>query len=583
MSGLPSTAPAEPVVPAAPGRLPADWRLRLQDGTVLGVMVVLAAACIVYEYLLSHYAGRVLGLMEHAIFAMIGVMIVSMGLGSLAARRIVNPNLGFLVVELSLAVLGALGILAIAGAFALVEVFPQVLAEAFRLPPDAVPQGGAVESLRQAVGAVPYAIGALVGFLIGMEIPLIARVREAIHRRHLSHNTGTVYGVDYLGAGLGAAIFITVLLALPPERVGLGVAGVNLLAGAVFLALRWRDVPARRVLAAAHGAIVVVLIALAPRIGDWHGTLEDTLYRDRVVFKTDTDFQRITVTRREGASRQASLSLYLNGRLQFCACDEAIYHAMLVAPPLLAAARTDHILLVGGGDGLALRNILRWQPETVTVLELDRRMVDVFSGTAGGRVGAELARLNANSFADPRVSVTFGDAFNTSLALMAEGRRFDAIVVDLPDPNHPDLNKLYSVAFYRTLRRLVTGDGTLAIQSTSPFHARDAFLTVGRTLEAAGFPRVARYRANVPSFGEWGWTLAAPAGRPLQHRIAESPRAIPGESWANRALIAGAFAFPTGFLERAETLEPNTISGNRMYRLHREAWSRDALSIGGGS
>ncbi len=557
------------------------WALRVQDGVVLGVMVVLAAACIVYEYLLSHYAGRVLGMMEHAIFAMIGVMIVAMGLGSLAARRIKDPNTGFLVVELTLAMLGATGILLIAGAFAFAEDLPIIIGRNFGLPPDAIPRGGLTGTLREATAVLPYAIGALIGLLIGMEIPLIARVREQIYRSNLTHNTGTVYGFDYVGAGLGAAVFITVLLALPPEQVAIGVAAVNLAAGAVFLTLRWPQIRMRRSLALAHGVVLAGLLILAPRAGTWHGLLEDSLYQDTVILSEDTDFQHITVTRRSTAEGTPQHLLYLNGRLQFCSCDEMIYHAMLVAPPLLASARTNAILLIGGGDGLALRNILRWDPKRVTVLELDQRMVSLFSTPETSGINAPLVALTNNSFTDPRVQVIFGDAFNTAQALMAEGNRFDAIVVDLPDPNHPDLNKLYSVRFYSMLRRLLAGDGVLSVQSTSPFHAQDAFLTVGVTLREAGFAQIARYRTNVPSFGEWGWTLAAPTGAPLPDRLATSRHTIPEGSWATADLITAGFAFPKGFLAKEKALEPNTISGNRMYRLHRDAWARDEITVTG--
>ncbi|MGF1454068.1 MAG: polyamine aminopropyltransferase [Alphaproteobacteria bacterium] len=569
---------AEARVPARTA--PAPWPLWLQDGVVLGVMVVLAAACIVYEYLLSHYAGRVLGMMEHAIFAMIGVMIVSMGLGSLAARRIRDPDTGFLVVELSLAVLGASGILLIAGAVAFAQDLPVIIAQNFSLPRDAVPTGALTAAVDRAAGTVPYLVGAAIGVLIGMEIPLIARVREALYRRHLTHNTGTVYGFDYVGAGLGAAIFITVLLALPPEQVAVGVAAVNLTAGTAFLALRWRQVSARRTLAAAHALVLLALLLIGTRSGTWHALLEDSLYQDHVILAEDTDFQHITVTGRTTGTGMEH-RLYLNGRLQFCSCDEVIYHSMLVAPPLLAAARTDDILLIGGGDGLALRNMLHWEPRRVTVLELDRRMVSLFSERQAGGANAPLIALNESSFDDPRVNVRFGDAFNTAQALLAEGRRFDAIVVDLPDPSHPDLNKLYSVRFYALLRRLLTGDGALAVQSTSPFHARDAFLTVGVTLEAAGFGRVAPYRANVPSFGEWGWTLAAPDGAPLSTRIAQSRQSIPAQSWATPDLIEAAFAFPKNFLARADDLTPNTVSGNAMYRLHQDAWAREDITVTG--
>ncbi|MGB0747392.1 MAG: polyamine aminopropyltransferase [Magnetospiraceae bacterium] len=560
-------------------------KARLKDAAILLIMMVLAGAGLIYEYLLSHYAGRVIGLMEHAIFTMIGVMIVSMGVGALAAKRLKDPETAFVVLELAIALIGATAVLMIAGMFAFVAELPRLIAANFGMPFDAVPHGGLSHHLETWAKYFPYVAGFVLGAGVGMEIPLIARVRERLYQAHLEHNTGTVYGLDYIGAGVGAAIFVAILLAVPPERAALWVAAANLTVGLAFLILRWRHVRHPRLFAGAHGLIGLFLLFLSFNVADWRQSLENLLYEDRVIFSKSTDFQHITLTeRRTAPDMPAQFSLFLNGRLQFCTCDEAVYHAMLVGPPLLASARNKDILVIGGGDGMAVRDILRWHPDQVTVLELDQQMIRLFSepvALEGRVINERLLEISNRSFKDPRVQVILGDAYNSIDQILREGKRFDTIIVDLPDPSHPNLNKLYSARFYAKLRQALAGDGAIAIQSTSPYHARDAFLTVGVTLEAAGFGSVERYHANVPSFGEWGWTIAVPQGRPASQRLAESTHPLPSGFWATKSFLKAAYEFPEGFLAAAEGLEPNTLGSHRMYLLHQKAWGQREIKVTG--
>jgi spermidine synthase len=179
---------------------------------------------------------------------------------------------------------------------------------------------------------------------------------------------------------------------------------------------------------------------------------------------------------------------------------------------MMASARHDNILIIGGGDGLALRDVLTWNPKLVILLDLDEELVDFFTHPNSANDNKAFIKMNGGAFSDPRVQTIFGDAWLGVDLLIAEGKRFDAIIVDLPDPNHPDLNKLYSTGFYNKLRHVLTGDGALVVQSTSPYHAKRTFLSIGKTIEASGFSQVDQYHANVPSFGEWGWTIAVPLG-----------------------------------------------------------------------
>ena len=172
--------------------------LRYHDFLLFTIVAILAGCGLIYEYLLSHYAGRILGAVEQVIFAMIGVMIVSMGLGAFAARVFKSYFNALVWLELSIAFIGGTAVLFLAATTALANQFPQLLIETFAMPPDLIPRGGLVSWAKKIAMVMPYVIGFILGFLIGMEIPLIASIRETLYGEHVEHNIGSVYGADYI-------------------------------------------------------------------------------------------------------------------------------------------------------------------------------------------------------------------------------------------------------------------------------------------------------------------------------------------------------------------------------------------------
>jgi len=545
----------------------------------MAVTGVLAGCGLVYEYLLAHAAGRVLGAVEAVIFTMIGVMIVAMGVGAFLARTVREPFTGFAWLEAILAALGGLSVLALGGIGALIVVLPRTLADTFGLPPDLVPRGGLIATLERISEIAPYVLGAVLGILVGMEIPLLARVRQEVHRRHLAHNTGTIYGADYIGAGIGAALWVGFMMAMEPARAAVLTAAVNLVMGLVFVVLFRHWIRRVWLVVALHGAVAATLLVLGAHATDWARSMEDLLYSDRVVLSTTTEYQRLTVTERViDPARPPVVSFHINGRLQFASSDEHIYHAMLTYPALAASARRESVLVIGGGDGLAVRDILRWNPSEVLVLDLDPGVVELFSTpkVVDGRVvNRALLELNQFAFRDPRVRVRFGDAFLTVDALIAAGKTFDTIVVDLPDPSHPDLNRLYTLRFYTKLRQLLAGDGAMAVQSTSPYHAREAFMSIGKTVAAAGFGAVEQYHQNVPSFGEWGFTIAVARGRPASRRIA-ALKALPvDDGWTTREVLLAAFVFAKGQFDGLREIEVNRLGNAATYRYYQRNWESE--------
>ena len=552
-------------------------RSRLWDDVLLILtMAVLAGCGLIYEYLLSHYAGRVLGIMESTIYAMIGLMIVAMGLGAFAARKIQCAFNGFVWLELAIAFLGSSSILIIGGLIALTQTFPEILGQMFNLPPDAYPRGGLFKQLSFIAFNSPYFFGLILGFFIGMEIPLIARIREEIHQKHLKHNLGTIYGADYVGAGIGAAIWVIFLLTIDISKASALTAALNLLAGCIFILYYWQKLNWRKTLISAHVILLFLIMAIYQFGNTWLSQMSNLLYLDNVVYSDKTRYQQLTFTERNmGAMQGKIINFYLNGRLQFSSSDEFIYHSYLVSPVLAGSARHDNILIIGGGDGLALRDVLQWQPKKVTLVDLDGELIDIFKQPTEQlppQLAQSVAELNMSSLQDKRVEIIAADAFIAIDTLLQRNNSYDAIIVDLPDPSHPDLNKLYSVNFYARLKQLLAGDGLIGIQSASPYHAKDAFIAIGKTVQAAGFSSVQQYHDNVPSFGEWGWTIASKVGAVPLTRLQKLNELPVPHHWLTLPMVINAFDFSRDFYKDKAAIPVNYLGSHAIYQLHQQAW-----------
>src|SRR5262249_49060246 len=197
---------------------------------------------------------------------------------------------------------------------------------------------------------------------------------------------------------------------------------------------------------------------------------EEGLYSDEIVYAAQSPYQRIIITK-----GRAGFNLYLNGHLQFASADEYRYHEALVHPAMTLAGQPRRVLILGGGDGLALREVLK-HPSVVavTLVDIDPEMTRLSEHVP------PLAQLNGQAFADPRVTVVNEDAM---IWLEEPGPRFDVAIIDFPDPNNFALGKLYTTRFYRLLRGRLQQDGAISVQSTSPLFARRSFWCIVRTLE----------------------------------------------------------------------------------------------------
>ncbi|RJF97319.1 polyamine aminopropyltransferase [Noviherbaspirillum saxi] len=353
-----------------------------------------------------------------------------------------------------------------------------------------------------------YVLVFLVGMFVGTEVPLVMRALNA-RQTSFSELVSKVLTFDYLGA-LAVSVLFPLVLAphLGLVRTGFlfGMFNVGVACWTIHAFRReLRDVGARMLRASAVLFVLAGGFAASDRLVVWG---EHGLFGDDIVFSTSTPYQRLVITKWKD-----DLRLYINGNLQFSSRDEYRYHEALVHPALESLPWARSVMILGGGDGLALREVLRYPNiRHVTLVDLDPAMTEAF----GSR--EELVRLNHASLRDPRVTVINTDA---ALWLQNTDQVFDAAIIDFPDPSSFALGKLYSVPFYSMLKKHVAARGLVAVQSTSPFFAPHAYWTVDATLREAGF-QTSPYHVYVPSFGEWGFIMAAPQQKfaaPSQYRL----------------------------------------------------------------
>ena len=492
----------------------------------LFVTVLLIAACgLVYELVAGALASYLLGDSVTQFSTVIGTYLFAMGIGSWLSRYVTRGLIArFVTIELLVAVVGGFSSTLLFLAFAYTEAFRVAL----------------------------YLLVGIVGMLVGLEVPLLMRILR--HQYDFKDVVANVLTFDYLGA-LGASLLFP--LVLVPR---LGLVRAALLFGIVnALVALWsiwlfRDrMGPRRPLLGACAAVLLVLGAGMWRAERITQLAEESLYADDVVLARDTRYQRIVLT-----AWKDDLRLFLNGHLQFSSRDEYRYHEALVHPGLGALPGARRVLVLGGGDGLAVREILRYPGvQEVVLVDLDPAMTSLFS------THPRLTALNAGALKDKRVRVLNEDAF---VWLGATREMFDFVVVDFPDPSNYAVGKLYTVAFYRLLSRHLSRDGMAVVQSTSPLFARRSYWSIVATLRDAGLSTYP-YHLYVPSFGEWGFVLATPS------RVGYvPPTTLPaGLRYLTTREVPQLFTFATDMLP--VPARANRLNDQALVRYYEEDWA----------
>ncbi len=494
---------------------------------ILFLNVLVIAACgLVYELLAGTVASYVIGDSVTQFSLIIGLYLSALGVGAWLSRFLDRDLAArFVEVEIAVALIGGLSAPLLFFGFARLQWFQLFL----------------------------FLVVFVIGVLVGLELPILMRIlKEHLDFKEL---VSRVLSFDYLGSLFAAVLFPLFLV----PRIGLVRTSIlfGFLNGCVGLYGTWLLAPLihRRLMALRIRAIIVmVLLVIAFLQAKTLTSLaEDELFADEIVYATSSPYQRIVVTR-----GKSGFHLFLNGNLQFASADEYRYHEALVHPALASVSAPAHVLILGGGDGLAMREVLKYPSvKDVTLVDLDRKM------TSLSKAFPALAELNQHSFSDPRVHVVNEDAM---IWLDRNPTRYDAAIVDFPDPNNFALGKLFTTRFYRLLRAHLTPNAAVSIQCTSPIFARRSYWCIIRTIEAAGF-HVRPYQTTVPSFGVWGFALAR-----LQPFEPPKRVVITGLRFLDEGTLASMFVMP---LDAAPLpVEINRLDNQVLVRYYEDEWRK---------
>jgi spermidine synthase len=494
---------------------------------VLFLSVFLIAACgLIYELVAGALASYLLGDSILQFSTVIGTYLFAMGVGSYLSRFVARGLVArFISIELMVGLVGGFSSPALFLAFAYTQAFRLML----------------------------YVFVVAIGVLVGLEIPLLMRILK--DRLQFHELVAHVLTFDYLGA-LGASLLFPIVLV--PR---LGMVRSSLLFGMINAAVAlwstflFREQLGGRALLRTGCAAVLALLGAGMAGADRIAAAADAnLYADDVIFARQTKYQRIVLTRWKDDVR-----LFLNSHLQFSSRDEYRYHEALIHPGLASLAGARRALVLGGGDGLALREILRYPGvESVTLVDLDPEMTRLFTSHP------YLSQLNARSFQNPKVRVINEDAFPW---LETTAEMFDFVAIDFPDPTNFSLGKLYTTAFYRLLAKRLSRQGLAVVQSTSPLFARQSYWCVVETLKAAGL-RTWPYHAYVPSFGEWGFVLAGNAAYEPPDRLPAGLRFLTARD------LPQLFQFAADM--QPVDAEPNRLNDQILVRYYERDWNRIA-------
>ena len=438
-----------------------DFRL------ILITTFLISICSIIYELIISSISSYLLGDSITQFSITIGLYMFAMGIGSYLSKEIKHNLFNkFVYIELLVGILGGLS--------SLILFFSNIYTTIYYL--------------------IMYILIILIGILVGLEIPILTRIIEE-NKSDVRNNLANIFSFDYLGGLIGSLIFPLILLP------NLGYITTTLLMGTinVFVALlivikyksyilKYNEV---KNIVIATLVIFVIMLCTGRFLAD---NIEDGLYKDTIILSKQTSYQKIIMTRHKD-----DIKLFLDGNLQFSSKDEYRYHEALVHIPMSYANQHDEILILGGGDGLAVRELLKYDDiKNITLVDIDKQMTDLCKNNK------LISTLNNNSLESNILNIINEDAY---IFVQNTDKKYDVIIIDLPDPNSVTLNKLYTNVFYNYIKNIMNTDGIMVCQSTSPYYAKNSFWCINKTINTQ-FDNVKPYHLQVPSFGEWGFNMA---------------------------------------------------------------------------
>ncbi|MDK2800975.1 MAG: spermidine synthase [Clostridiales bacterium] len=499
---------------------------RINATPLLFAIFMIAICGIIYELIIGAISSYLLGNSVKQYSITIGLFMSAMGVGSYLSKRFYKNLFDvFAVIELSIGLIGGMSAILLFASYAFTKMYYLIM----------------------------YITIITIGILVGLEIPIITRIIEE-KENNLRITIANVLSFDYIGALLGSLAFPLILLPYLGEIRTAFLVGLINISVAILIIFKYE----RFIKYAGGMKIFSILLALLILIGFITGeytadSIEDSFYRDQIIYKKQTPYQKMVVTK-----HRDDLRLFLDGNIQFSSLDEYRYHEALTHPAMSLAKKRENILILGGGDGLAARELLKYDDvKNIVLVDLDPQVVE-FS-----RTNPLIAQLNQHSLDHEKVTVIYQDAYKY---LEETNRRFDVIIVDLPDPNNESLNKLYTNLFYRLIFNRLNKGGMVAIQSTSPYFANEAYWCIRKTVESEGF-YTSGYHINVPSFGDWGFTLASNTGFSKDNIHITVPT-----RYLNDEIAKAAFYFGKDEKKAHNKVEVNSLTNPVLLQYYQKAW-----------
>ena len=493
---------------------------------------IISVCGLIYELLAGTISSYLLGDTVYQFSIIIGLFMASMGVGSYLSRYLSQRLYEvFITVQIAVGLIGGFSTLILFFAFTYLQNYAPIL----------------------------FIISILTGVLIGLEIPVIIRILKTY--RILKLNVSNVLTADYIGA-LGAAVLFPLVLVpqLGLFRTALLFGMMNVFVAGLSVFIFRADIARRRYFLGLTISAFILLALGFVYTGKITGIFESKLYTGEIIYSRTTSYQHVVITRNMNA-----VSMFINGNEQFNSLDEYRYHESLIHPALSLVPHRENVLVLGGGDGMAARELLKYQDiGKITLVDIDPVITDLF------RHNQLLRGLNRDSLNDKRVAVVNADAWKY---LESNNAVYNVVVIDLPDPNDISLSKLYTRSFYKLVASHLSADGIIITQSTSPYYAREAYWCIVHTLEDIPSPYgtgeylfVKPYHVYVPSFGEWGFVMASPVRIHLEKsHISVATRFL------HSSMLESMASFPPDMSE-VDT-EINTIESHKLAYYYERAWT----------
>ena len=438
------------------------------NGRLLLITTLLISICsIIYELLISSISSYLQGDSVLQFSITIGLYMSAMGIGSYISKYI-KENLfnKFIFIEMSVGILG--------GSASLILFLVNIYTKIYAL--------------------IMYTLIILIGICVGLEIPILTRIIEN-NESNVRKNLANIFTFDYMGGLIGSIIFPILLFPkLGFITTAFLVGTINLIVSLLII-YRYKEYIINYKVIKSISIICFIIMILFLCTGNLIANqIEKGLYRDDVILSKQTAYQKIVLTK-----HKEDLRLFLDGNLQFSSNDEYRYHEALVHIPMLYAEKHRRVLILGGGDGLAAREVLKYQDvEEIVLVDIDEEVTELCANDK------QITELNNNSLKNKKVTILNKDGY---IYVQENKQKFDIIIIDFPDPNNESLNKLYTNVFYNYIKDNLTENGVMVTQSTSPYYAKKSFWCINKTIKSQ-FDKVIPYHLQVPSFGDWGFNLA---------------------------------------------------------------------------